>query len=140
MVPMDVEVVIADQDVKLAKLYCRFLADHGISAETATCGLECLAMARKLAPEILVLDRELAWGDASKVLACFAGGWLATPRHPHDLERCARDRSPARGASGHSLPPEVLSSACVAGCRQRDSEQARNSINVFVLGVEVQRK
>ena len=35
---MDVDVLIADQDVKLATLYSHFRADHGFSAETATCG------------------------------------------------------------------------------------------------------
>lgn len=76
---MHLHVVIADQDVKLAKLYCRFLADHGISAETAVCGLECLGIMRHHVPDVLVLDRELPWRDARGVLACLREDGLSLP-------------------------------------------------------------
>jgi CheY-like chemotaxis protein len=102
MVPMDVDVLIADQDVKLARLYCRFLADHGFSAEAATCGLDCLGKARELAPEVLVLDRELAWDDASGVLACLREDELPLP-----VILTTWDASPAT-ARRFVVPPVVL--------------------------------
>jgi CheY-like chemotaxis protein len=102
MVPMDVDVLMADQDVKLAKLYCRFLADHGFSAETATCGLECLEMVRQLAPEVLVLDRELAWDDASGVLA-----WLREDGLPLPVILTTWNASP-RTIQRLVVPPVVL--------------------------------
>lgn len=76
---MHLDVVIADQDVELAKLYCRFLAVHGIAAETAACGLECLGIIRHQVPDVLVLDRELPWRDAKGVLACLREDGLTLP-------------------------------------------------------------
>ena len=49
---MSVDVLIADQDVELANLYCRFLADHGFSVEGVECGLECLDVPH--VPDVLV--------------------------------------------------------------------------------------
>ncbi|MTV78206.1 response regulator, partial [Streptococcus pneumoniae] len=74
---MHLDVVIADQDVELAELYCRFLAENGFSAKTAGDGLECLRKVRRHAPDVLILDCELPWGDAEGVLACLReyGQW-----------------------------------------------------------------
>jgi DNA-binding response OmpR family regulator len=76
---MPLDVLITDQDVELARLYCRFLADNGFSAETATCGLECLRKVRQEDPHVLVLDRELPRGDAVGVLACLREDGLSLP-------------------------------------------------------------
>ena len=57
---MSLEILIADQDVELANLYCRFLADHGFSAHRVECGLECLKRVNRQVPDVLVLDRGLA--------------------------------------------------------------------------------
>lgn len=76
---MHLDVVIADQDVELAQLYCRFLADHGLSAGAAAGGLECLVMVRERKPQVLVLDHELPWGDGEGVLACLREDGLSLP-------------------------------------------------------------
>ena len=67
---MSIDVLIADQDVELARLYCRFLSEKGLSAEIAETGLECLKRVHWKKPDVLVLDHDLAWGDAEGVLAC----------------------------------------------------------------------
>jgi len=79
MEPMKLDVLIADQDVELARLYCRFLADHGWTAEAASDGLECLEKVRHCDPQILVLDHELPWGDGEGVLACLREDGLSLP-------------------------------------------------------------
>lgn len=76
---MSLDVLIADQDVELATLYGRFLAARGFSVETARCGLECLGKVREMAPDVLVLDRELPWGDGEGVLACLREDGASVP-------------------------------------------------------------
>jgi CheY-like chemotaxis protein len=70
MEPMNPDVLVADHDIKLARLYCRFLADHGLTAEAVSDGLQCLGVVRQSDPQVLVLDHELPWGDGEGVLAC----------------------------------------------------------------------
>ena len=86
---MSLDVLIADQDVELAKLYGRFLADQGLTTETAEHGLECLGKVRQQNPQILVLDYELPWGDAKGVLACLRRGRLVFSSHSYNLDRLA---------------------------------------------------
>lgn len=76
---MILDVLIADQDFDLARLYCRFLADHGLTAEAASSGLECLGIVRQRSPQVLVLDHELPWGDGEGVLACLREDGLSLP-------------------------------------------------------------
>ena len=76
---MSLDILIADQDVELANLYCRFLTAHGFSAERVECGLECLDRVRRHVPDVLVLDRELPWGDATGILACLQEDDLSLP-------------------------------------------------------------
>lgn len=77
---MPLDVLITDEDVELARLYCRFLAVNGFSAETATCGLECLRKVGQLDPHVLILDSELPpRGDAAGVLACLREDGLSLP-------------------------------------------------------------
>ena len=76
---MKLEVLVADQDVELAQLYCRFLADHELTAAAASSGLECLGMVRQWNPRVLVLDHELPWGDGEGVLACLREDSLSLP-------------------------------------------------------------
>lgn len=76
---MHVDVVIVDQDAELAKLYCRFLANHGLTAEAATRRRECLELVRLQAPDVLVLDHELPRGDAKGILACLREDRLPLP-------------------------------------------------------------
>ena len=92
---MCLDVLIADQDAELAELYCRFLAVHGFLTDTAKTGLECLGKVHNLAPNVLVLDRELRWGDADGVLACLREddlsisviltSWNASPARAREL-------------------------------------------------------
>jgi CheY-like chemotaxis protein len=76
---MSPRILIADQDVKLARLYGAFLSDHGMVVETAASGLECLTLVRLQAPDVLVLDHELPWHDAAGVLACLREDGLSLP-------------------------------------------------------------
>jgi len=73
------DVLIADQDVELAGLYRRCLTGHGLVVELAASGLECLGRAQQDTPRVLVLDRELPWGDADGVLACLREADLPLP-------------------------------------------------------------
>jgi CheY-like chemotaxis protein len=76
---MSLDVLIADQDVELAKLYCRFLTNRGFSTEIATCGLECLTIVRQQSPNVVILDQELPWCDAKGVLACLREDGMSLP-------------------------------------------------------------
>lgn len=72
-------VLIVDRDVELAELYCRFLEENGISAESAGDGLECMWKVWQRTPDALILDRELPWGDADGVLACLRQDEMSLP-------------------------------------------------------------
>lgn len=76
---MKVDVLVADQNVELARLYSRFLTDCGWTAEAASDGLECLGMIRQFEPKVLVLDHDLPWGDGEGVLACLREDGLSMP-------------------------------------------------------------
>ena len=76
---MSLHILIADQDIALARLYRRFLSNHGLSAEAVASGLECLKEVRQQAPDVLVLDHELRWGDALGVLTCLRQDGLSMP-------------------------------------------------------------
>jgi DNA-binding NtrC family response regulator len=76
---MNLDVLIADQDIKLARLYGQFLDENAISARAVWGGLECLRMIRELNPSILVLDHELPWRDSEGVLACLRADKRALP-------------------------------------------------------------
>jgi DNA-binding response OmpR family regulator len=62
--------LLAESDAELAGLYRQFLTRHGYAVETATDGLECLAILRCFLPDVLVLDVEILWGGGDGVLAC----------------------------------------------------------------------
>ena len=66
---MRVNVLIADQDVELARLYCQYLAGKGCLADLASSRLECLKKLREQVPNVLILDRELPHRAADGVLA-----------------------------------------------------------------------
>jgi DNA-binding response OmpR family regulator len=73
-----VEVLLADQDLALAKLYPRFLRVHGLAAETAASARECR---RKLVPsdwDVLVLDRELPGRSANRLLSQIRADGIST--------------------------------------------------------------
>lgn len=76
---MSLDVLIADQDVDLARLYCRFLTKHGLTTAAVASGLECLGMVHDREPRVLVLDHELPWGDGEGVLACLRADGLSLP-------------------------------------------------------------
>ena len=67
--------LIAQSDAELRDAYRRFLTGRGYDVETAADGLDCLEKLRRVAPAVLVLDRELRWGGADGVLA-----WLREER------------------------------------------------------------
>ncbi len=74
---MRLDVLVADQDVKLARLYCRFLEENGLGARPISGGPECLALARQAPSAALVLDRELRW--PAGVVACLREAGLSVP-------------------------------------------------------------
>jgi CheY-like chemotaxis protein len=61
--------LLAERDAELREVYREFLAARGYDVDTAADGLECLTKLRRLAPAVLVLDRELHWGGGDGVLA-----------------------------------------------------------------------
>ena len=61
--------LIAESDAELRDACRRFLTGCGYDVDTAADGLDCLEKLRRLAPVVLVLDRELRWGEADGVLA-----------------------------------------------------------------------
>ncbi len=67
--------LIAEGDAELCELYDMTLSEHGFAVETASDGLECLAKLRRMAPTVLILDRELRWGGGDGVL-----DWLREER------------------------------------------------------------
>ena len=97
---MSLDVLIADQDFELAKLYCRFLAKHGFSAEVAGYGLECLRKVQQHAPHVLVLDHELPWFDAKGVLAYLREDGLKPSGHTHNMERLSGGFAPPGHSAG----------------------------------------
>jgi CheY-like chemotaxis protein len=68
-VSMAAAVLIADANRELCDLYRRFFSHHGWQVRTSGAGFECLAQLRQCSPDLLMLDRLLAWGGADGVLA-----------------------------------------------------------------------
>lgn len=61
-------VLIVDRDRGLAEAVQRFLNGHGIHAEVAHDGLQCVAALEAHAPAVVVLDPHILWGGADGVL------------------------------------------------------------------------
>ena len=62
------KVLLAEADRELRATYAGFLADHGLRAEMADSGLQCVAKLRRQVPDLLVLDLDLPWGGGDGVL------------------------------------------------------------------------
>jgi DNA-binding response OmpR family regulator len=64
-----VRVLMADPDQSLQPMYRERLLQEGYEVVTAASGLECLARLRERAPDVLVMEPQLPWGDGEEVLA-----------------------------------------------------------------------
>jgi len=60
---------MADGDEVFLEVAQRYLSDHGHEVSIARNGLESVAILRRSAPDIVVLDRELLWGGSDGVQA-----------------------------------------------------------------------
>ncbi len=60
---------MADPDESLQLVYRGHLLEEGFELVTAVSGLECVARLRQRAPDVLVLEPQLPWGDGEEVLA-----------------------------------------------------------------------
>jgi DNA-binding response OmpR family regulator len=67
--------LIADGDAALRALFDVYLTECGYEVGTASDGVDCLEKLRRSPPNVLVLDRGLAWGGGDGVLA-----WLREER------------------------------------------------------------
>jgi DNA-binding NtrC family response regulator len=76
---MSIGVLIFDGDVKLAKLYGRFLCDHGFRAEIAASEFECQERLQERAWGSLVLDCEIPKRGAHRLLAWSRTTCVAMP-------------------------------------------------------------
>lgn len=61
--------LMADPDQSLQSSYREPLSQAGFELIAALSGLECLARLRERAPDVLVLEPQLPWGDGDGVLA-----------------------------------------------------------------------
>jgi carbon storage regulator len=66
---MSVRILIADRDEFLLATYREHLSRHGAIVATATTGLTCIDRLRDFAPDLLVLDPAILWGEGDGVLA-----------------------------------------------------------------------
>lgn len=69
---MPLRVLIADHDSTFVDLVAAHSAWKRITLSTAATGLECLDKLRSAAPDVLVLDPNLLWGNGAGVLAAMA--------------------------------------------------------------------
>lgn len=60
-------VLMADGDQTLLEVVERYLTHHGHEVRIAASGLECLALLRRDAPDVVVLHRGLPWGGSEGV-------------------------------------------------------------------------
>lgn len=65
-------ILIAAANPALAASYRDFLSCHGFEVAIARDGLDCVAKLRRRAPDVLVIERELPWGQGDGVLALMA--------------------------------------------------------------------
>jgi CheY-like chemotaxis protein len=68
--PMQPRMLIADADSRLRDIYREFFSETGFCVETAADGLECLSRLRQFAPDVLLVDLEILWGDGEWAIAC----------------------------------------------------------------------
>jgi carbon storage regulator len=66
---MAARILIADADRFLLACYSRHLRERGVTASTATTGVECIQRLREAVPDVLILDPDLPWGGGDGVLA-----------------------------------------------------------------------
>lgn len=74
---MKANVLVAEGDVELCRIFDRFLTKHGYQVATAVDGLECVAHLQEAEPSVLVLDHKLCWGGGDGVLAWLREGSAA---------------------------------------------------------------
>jgi DNA-binding response OmpR family regulator len=62
-------VLIADGDRDLCVLYHAGLGRYGFEVTSAATGLECIARLKDSAPDVVVLEPALPWGQGEGILA-----------------------------------------------------------------------
>jgi DNA-binding response OmpR family regulator len=67
--------LIADPSPSLRDCYRRFLSSQGHEVETACQVEDCLGKLLRSPPAILILDQDLPWGGAEKVLLALREAW-----------------------------------------------------------------
>lgn len=77
---MITQLIVADSDPWLRDRCRDYFADRGYQVEVAANGVECLGALRRFPPDILVLQRELLWGDGECVLAVVREDQLRWPQ------------------------------------------------------------
>ena len=97
---MDARLLIAERDDELLYQYKNyFVSLCGFEVETASDGLDCLTMLRRVKPVILILDMDLLWGSGEGVLTAMRE-WPDVPRVPLVL------------ITGQSSPGELSGRSC----------------------------
>lgn len=61
-------VLLADADRELRDTFGAFLSRNGFHVDHAADGLECVAVLRRVVPDLLILDQQLPWGGGDGVL------------------------------------------------------------------------
>jgi CheY-like chemotaxis protein len=99
---MELDLLVADPDPFLCNLYQEFFASRGFSVQTASHALECLAVLRRNAVGILIIDVDLLWGGGDGVLSLMRqdNGIMRVP-----LVVVSGDESPADLSQMTGLPP-----------------------------------
>jgi DNA-binding response OmpR family regulator len=66
---MNLRLLATDSDPLLLEIFRAYFPNFGFEVATAGNGLECLALLREFAPDVLVLSLELQWGGADGILS-----------------------------------------------------------------------
>jgi two-component system alkaline phosphatase synthesis response regulator PhoP len=71
---MIAQLLIAESDPGLCRVYRTYLNAVGFEVETVADGLQCLDRLRLVHPDALIVDVDLPWGGGDGVLSCLDGG------------------------------------------------------------------
>jgi len=63
------QILIAAADESFLESFQAYIWDSGYDAEITTNGLQCRAILDRCRPDVIVIDRELLWGDCDGLLA-----------------------------------------------------------------------
>ena len=65
---MSIHVLIAEPDVRLLEVYCKFMTKEGFEVTTTTNGSDCVESLRRCRPDVLLLEPDLDNGWREKLL------------------------------------------------------------------------